>query len=351
MSHAYAGGLKPTSFFLVRNLKPAADQQHIQIGVRAQGAPMRALAKQAIDSAVDDNPGAAEVVDYLRQMEPISDEELALLNANEIKQQLLALPGLTTEQEAQIQEHVTPSNEAHLKNVIKVLQDKEEAIVFGLRPFAMLNFPGVRATVEVPVAGFFLENETAFALGNANLELAFAHSMSDDSPINMGLGYGLHVYAPTGTERSNALAFQNLLDAPAYLHEYLTPAVFMNFGIQMPLLNLAFHGEIIPMIAKRGNPRHDLMISGGYGLALMLDLEILKVQTELAGRISIKDAEALESLYFLAGASFDLVFMELDLAFVMPMLSLDATSTGALPSADVGSATDYTFMARLGFGL
>jgi len=343
-----AEGLRPMGTFFVRDLKPAAEEQHIQIGVHAEGSPMRALAKQAIANAKSDYPQIAEVVDLLREVDP---EPLQTLDATAIQKVLLALPGITPEQEAIIKSKVNSGTRDQVLAVLDVLQDKEDAIVFGIRPFALLNFPGVRAMIEVPVAGFFLEGETVFALGNANLELSFAHTLSSDSSVNLGIGYGLHLYAPTGTERSNSLAIQNLMEAPAYLHEYLTPAVFLNFGVQMPILSLVAHGEITPMFAIRGAPRRDLMISGSYGIAAVLDLEFLRIQGELAGRLNIKDAEPLQSTYFLAGAAFDMVMMQLEAAFVLPIVSVDAASAGALPSADLGSASDYLFIVRLGFGI
>ena len=343
-----AEGLRPMGTFFVRDLKPAAEQQHIQIGIHAEGSPMKALTKQAISDAKNQYPDIAEVVDLLREVDPAP---LQTLDATAIQNELLALPGVTPEQEAIIKSKVNSGTRDQVLAVLDVLQDKEEAIVFGIRPFAMLNFPGVRATVEVPVAGFFLEGETAFALGNANLELSFAHTMASDSAVNMGIGYGLHIYAPTGTERSNSLAVQNLMVAPAYLSEYLTPAIFMNMGIQMPLLSLVAHGEITPMFAIRGEPRRDLMISGSYGIGAVLDLEFLRVQAELAGRFDIKDAEPLQSTYFVAGAAFDMVMMQLEAAFVLPVISVDPAAAGALPSADLGSASDYMVLVRLGFGI
>jgi hypothetical protein len=116
-------------------------------------------------------------------------------------------------------------------------------------------------------------------------------------------------------------------------------------------LSLVTHVEITPMFALRDVPRHDLMISGRYGIAAVIDLEILRLQAELAGRVDIKDAEPLESLYFLAGAAFDMVFMQLEAAFVIPILSVDSAGAGALPSADLGSASDYMLLVRLGFGI
>jgi hypothetical protein len=343
-----AGGPLGTSTTLtVRDIKPSPGRQKFQVGVVVQGAPIRALAKQMISKAKEQYPEVAEVVDLLREVDPAP---LGSMNMDQIKQELLALPGLSDEQKQQIQSlPIDNSTKDQILAVVDVLQDKEESIAFSLRPFLRMNFSGLRLTLEAPVAGFYLADQTTFALGNVNMDVSFSHT-GDIGAGGVGVGYGVHIYAPTGTERANTLAFPNLLQAPAFLHEYLTPAIYLSAGMDLPMLKLRGHAELLPMFAMRGAPRYDLIMAGRYGVSVCLDLAFIEILAEASGMVDVKNAEGLEVMYLTAGLGFDMGAFQVHAAFQSRLLGADALSTGTIPSLDLGSPSDYNVFLRLGFG-
>ncbi|MBR57760.1 MAG: hypothetical protein CMH54_06850 [Myxococcales bacterium] len=328
----------------IRNLPPGG--AGFGFGLRLSGSPMEAITKQAIADAKEQNPQAEPVFDVLKQVDPAPLEQM---NMNQIQAELLAIPGLTSEQKEAISE--LPLNEQtkqQVLSVLEILQDKEESFAFAASPYAQIRFSGGMLTAAVPFAAFYLSEDTAYSMGNINLDLRFAHSTP--GPASVGLGYGIHLYAPTGTERANSIALNNVLDGPAYLHEYLTPAVYMLLAADMTILSLIAHGEIVPMFAVRGSPAQDLMIYGRYGFGVGLNLALLKAQVEIAGTSSLKNAQAFETMVLLASLGFDLAILRTQIGVQLPLSPIDSTSAGALPSADFSSAPDYTVVLNMEFG-
>lgn len=344
---AHAGGFGSPRPLTVRAPQPTTDTLGFEVGARVDVAPIKAVAKDRIRKARQDNPELEPVFELLREVdiELVRDADVAA-----IKEQLRALEGLTDEQRDAIEQ--VPEDEATRQQVIAVLeifQDKEEAIAFAVRPWLRANFSGAMLTVEVPVAGFKLDDDTTFALGNVNLDLSLAHR-ADAGVAEVAFGYGLHAYLPTGTERANALAFTDLLTTPAWLHEYLTPSVYATVGVDLPFLTLAAHGEIVPMFAVRGEVRRELMMYARYGFGAQLHLLMLVLGAEISGTTSVKDAAPLESLYLAGGLDLDLGILQAGLHAQLPLSDAGAVTSGGLQSEDLGSPSEWNVIARVSVG-
>ena len=339
---AFAGSSLRT--LAVRNLAP--DGSGVSFGIRLSGSPMEAITKQAIADAKAQNPQVEPVFDVLKQVDPAPLEQL---NMSQIQTELLAIPGLTTAQKEAISD--LPLNEQTKQQVLavlEILQDKEESFAFAASPYAQIRFSGGMLTAAVPFAAFYLSESTAYSMGNVNLDLRFSHTTP--GPASIGLAYGIHLYAPTGTERANSIALNNVLEGPAYLHEYLTPAVYIVLAADMTILSFIAHGEVVPMFAVRGSPAQDLMIYGRYGFGLGLNLAIVKAQVEVAATSSLKSAKGFETMVLLASLGFDLAILRTQIGVQLPLIPIDSTAAGALPSADFSNAPDYTLVLNMEFG-
>ena len=105
--------------------------------------------------------------------------------------------------------------------------EPETAITFSLEPFAEFHLDFMDIVLTVPLAGF-VEDSTEFAMGNIGVDLKFGDSWGES--FALGLTGGLQFWAPTATERANALGLANLQWSPRYFHEYTTVAPYLVMG-------------------------------------------------------------------------------------------------------------------------
>jgi hypothetical protein len=193
--------------FTAKTLKLPRAEEFIKFGVSFSIAPVKAIAREAVDELKTQNPEAA---DYIEMAEHVDLEEFEDIDVDSAKAEFKEkVPNMTPEQEAEID----ALEQEDLETVIQLaelVQSADDAITFAFEPFFRLNpldFMGLG--IHVPLAGFFLDEETDFCLGNIVLDAKFGSNFGGGG-VGAGIAGGLELYLPTGTERSNSVALSNL---------------------------------------------------------------------------------------------------------------------------------------------
>ena len=340
---ALAGVFGPPDHYLVRGVKPDTDAQRFRLGLSFEIAPIQAVAKQVVEDAVGSNEDLAKISGVLAEVDLDRAEGMS---ASQLKEELKKRPELSQEDRDAIDSAITDDQVEQALAVAKILQQPEESLAFSIRPKAALNFEPVLFVAELPLAGFELGGESEFVVGNVNLDMRFGHTFGD-AGIGLGISYGLHTYFPTGSDQASTLAHTNLLNAPLYLPEYITPAPYVAGGVDLMLVRFTAHGELVPMFGVRGSPETDKITYLRYGCGVMADLLLATLHGEIVGTRNIDGAEAFEGSYAIIGATFGGALIHFGLAAQLSMEQPSDVGGAGADSVDM----DTNFLATFGMGL
>ncbi len=335
---------------LIRPIRPAPSDQRFELGLLLEIAPIKALAKERMRQIEEENPQFKEVMEVVREIPP---ETMQDLDIAEIKKQLLDLPGVKDDPKLSEAVEDIPEDEKTQKQLVAVaelLGDREESIAFAVRPRLRVNLDALMLTAEVPLAGFRLEDETNFVLGNLNLDSRLGWR-KESGVVGLGLGCGVHLFVPTASERANVLTYSNVLNAPRYLREYFTPAAYVQAGLEAVILRLVAQAELVPMFAVKGDARRSRVIYGRFGVGAQLLLALLRVNAEIAKTLSFENAEALDTVYVGAGAYLDLSVLQLGAQLQMPLGAADGAAAAGMEGADIGEVSKLNVMIVAAFSL
>ena len=335
---------------MIRPLRPAPSDQRFELGLILEIAPIKALAKERVRQIEEENPQFKEVLNVVREIPP---ETIQDLDIAELKQQLLELPGVKDDQKLSKAVEDIPEDEKtknQLVAVAELLGDREQSIAFAVRPRLRVNLESLMLTAEVPLAGFRLEDETNFVLGNLNLDGRFGWR-KEAGVAGLGIGGGVHIFVPTASERANVLTYSNVLNAPRYLREYFTPAVYFQAGFEALILRVVTQAEIVPMFAVRGDARRSRMVYGRFGAGAQLLLALLTVNAEVVKTHSFENAEALDTVYLSGGAFLDLSVLHLGAQIQMPFGAEEGATAAGLEGADIGEVSKLNVMVVAAFSL
>ena len=316
------------------------------VGVNFTIAPVKAAAKKAIQNYKSRYPAESEVVLQAAQYVPASELE----DPEGVRQKLTSVAALTAEQRQQIDAAFDQYGSKDIVDgLLMIMLEPETAITFSLEPFAEFHLDVMDIVVTVPLAGF-AEDSTEFALGNVGVDLKFGDAWGET--MAFGISGGLQFWAPTATERANALGLANLQWSPRYFHEYLTATPYIVFGGDLNYLQLQASLSYSLMEEVKGSPDFDRIHFLQWGASLAVTaIPYIVISTELSGLVDVINAAAYNNLVLTAGIRAVVSFMDLGLGFQVPLIQQDGASFASLSSVSFGAPSSYNviFSATFGF--
>jgi hypothetical protein len=318
----------------------------IGIGMTFTIAPIKMVQKKVLDTFRKENGEEYQVM--LEAAQYVDPSDIKGKSLADVKTELKNIPQLTPEQKAAIDGIELPINNADvIADLVEIMQNPTTAVTFSMEPFVEFHFDVMDLTVVLPLAGFD-SDETDFAMGNVGVDARFGHTFGDT--LAAGISYGVQVWAPTGTEKANALGLANLMWSPRYFHEYLTAAPYVVLGIEFPMVTVQASCMYNAMIGVRGEPDFGDVHYLQYGGALSVDLFILTLVAELTGLHNISNAPAYSSLVFTGGLRFTSSVLDLGLAAQIPILQESGSNFASFSNVSFGSPSDFNMVLTGSFG-
>ena len=321
-------------------------ERTIGVGMTFTIAPIKMAEKKLLEAFRSNNAEEYEVM--LEVAQYVDPSDIKGLNADQLKKELKNIPQLTPEQKAAIDGvPIDNTNTALAADLIEIMQNPTTAVTFSMEPFVEFHFDTMDLTVVLPLAGFDSE-QLDFAMGNVGVDARFGHTFGD--AIAGGISYGVQVWAPTGTEKANALGLANLMWSPRYFHEYFTASPYVVLGIEFPLVTVQASCMYNAMIGVRGEPDFGDVHYLQYGGALSVDLFVLTLVAEMTGLYNISNALAYNSLVFTGGIRFTSSVLDLGLAAQIPILQESGSSFASFSDVSFGSPSDFNMVLTGSFG-
>ena len=321
------------------------------VGVNFTIAPVKAAAKKAIQDYKSAYPAESEAVLQAAQYVPASELEALRNDPEGVRQRLTAVSTLSDTERQQINAAFAQygTNATYVADLLLIMQEPETAITFSLEPFAEFHLGVMDIVLTVPLAGF-VEDSTEFAMGNIGVDLKFGESWGESFAV--GVSGGLQVWAPTATERANALGLANLQWSPRYFHEYMTVVPYLVLGGDLKFVQLQASLSYNLMEQVKGNPDFDRVHFLQWGASFAITaIPYIVVSAELSGLVNMVNAAAYDSLVLTTGLRAVVSFMDLGLGFQVPLIQQDGSSFASLNSVSFGAPSSYNviFSATFGF--
>jgi hypothetical protein len=336
--------------FVAKAMKESGSSRFLSVGTTFQFAPVKALARQAVQQIEDQSPEARLVFDTLRSVPP--EQVDAMANAAEEGGTALkafiatTVPGL----DAAIDQS-TPQELSGAAELARIAADPEEATSFIFEPFVEVNTDWVSVELAVPLAGFATTSasSTEFALGNLTLDTKFGWIAGDD--IGYGISGGLEASFPTGrSARINTLALANIFSGPKFLKNYLSFAPYLVTGVDVWLFNFQGYLKLVQMFAMGSGTELGNATYLQYGaVAALAPWRFLNVMAEINGAADLFEAEPFDAVYLTLGLKFALWFLRPGVAVHVPLFQQAPAVYSGFGSGTFGSPADWSVIASLSF--
>lgn len=340
------------TLFAGREVKQSTGTRTWEAGLRFEIAPIRQVAQAGIRDYVDRHDEIQPVYEYAQAIDP---HVLASGSAAEIVNAMLKIEWLDDSDRSTIRRVFQDAEQAQVDQVVTTLHqlagllaDEETAVAFSLSPYFLYNFKYVDITVEFPLAGFVTEADSDLTIGNLNADLRFGHHFGDD--VAVGFSYGIAVFLPTAGERAETLALQNALEAPRFVHHYLTLAPYVGAGLDLwGIAKIQTHMELLDLLGVRDNPARTVGVAFRWGVSLILAVfDVFAVNVELDGAVDLKDAPDFDALYLTGGLRGNIYGVKLGAAVQTPLNLVTGSGLSTREEA-IANAAEVNVVVTLGF--
>ena len=362
---AAAGPFKDADLFSGRSMKMSMSDRKFFAGVHVQAAPVKAVmqsvVKKAVDAKLKTNPEAAPIVEYIQYV-PTDDIKAAADSGQiddfkaKMKAELQAQGKLTPEAAANI-DQIDAQKLKTMAEIVELYNSPQEVLTFALEPYAGGIVGPVEASVRMPMAGAFTQEDGAsFELGNLAVDLRTGtqHGLG---PVGFAWTAGVTGYAPTASEDADAVALSNPLATPKFRSGYAGMSGYGLLGLDFTVVRLLARGEYTELrpaekvnsldVLARVRPTMRYASAGG---ALQFDLGAVGLSAEVDHMINIEGADNLDGQWLAtAGARFFLGPVHLGLAAQVPFALPQNTSDK--PQNLVGEPAAFNVIAQAMFRL
>jgi len=344
--------------FIAKPMKESAASRFLSVGTSFQFAPVRALAKQAVQDIESQSPEARLVFDTLRSVPPEQLDAItsaAEKGGNALKAYLAKnVPGLDAEQRADVNgaiDQASPQELSAAAELARLAADPEEASTFIFEPFLEVNTDWVSIEVAVPLAGFFTRTagSTEFALGNVTLDAKLGWTSGES--VGYGISGGVETSFPTGqSPRINTLALANIFSGPKFLKDYLSFAPYLVAGVDVWLINVQGYAKLVQMFAMGSGTALGNATYLQYGLvAAFAPWRVWNVMAELNGAVDVFEAAPFSAFYLTLGTKLSLWFIRPGVAVHVPLFQQSPAVYSGFGSGTFGSPSDWSVLATLSF--
>ncbi len=235
---------------------------------------------------------------------------------------------------------------------------QQDATSVLVEPNMELNFSFMSLSVKVPMAMVIFEEETKWNFGNITLDTKFGGSWGS-SAAAFGIGAGLSLYLPTGSEEASSMALADLWFGPKFMHGYMTAAPYFAMGFDSYVLSLQAHGELVSQHYVLGEqvevtaadqlPTHVLYGKYGAGVVVMPNWP-LSLIGEINGLYPINDdSSPYNAVFGIAGVQTKLLWLKAAVAGQFPIVAPEPEDLGAIGGVSLGELASYSIIARGSF--
>lgn len=345
--------------FAPMNMVLGSQKDTFIAGTVAAACGGNAACEQAAEENMDDALAAiAEVPedDWNKMVGAVSsaqDLELALDEA-------VANGALTEADAASVQSFAgeLPGDEAKAVLGATRLLAKQEATSILVEPNMELNFSFMSLSLKVPMAMVMFDEETKWNFGNVTIDTKFGGSWGS-SAAAFGIGAGLSLYLPTGTEEASSMALADLWFGPKFMHGYLTAAPYFALGFDSLVISLQAHGEIVSQhnvlgedaTAAAVDQLPGYVLYGKYGAGVVvLPNWPLSLIGEINGLYPInEDATPYNAIFGIAGVQTKLFWLKAAVAGQFPIVAPEPEDLGAIGGVSLGELASYSIIGRASF--
>jgi hypothetical protein len=251
-----------------------------------------------------------------------------------------------------------PKDEAKAVLGATRLLAKQDATSVLVEPNMELNFSFMSVSLRIPMAMVIFEDETKWNFGNVTLDTKFGGSWGS-SAAAFGIGAGLSLYLPTGTEEASSMALADLWFGPKFMHGYLTAAPYFAMGFDSYVISLQAHGELVSQHYVLGEqlevtdsdqlPTNVLYGKYGAGVVVMPNWP-LSLIAEINGLYPINDeASPYNAIFGIAGVQTKLLWLKAAVAGQFPIVAPEPEDLGAIGGVSLGELASYSIIARASF--
>lgn len=364
-SVGHAKPFKDADLFAGRNMKMSMSDRKFYGGVHVQAAPVKAVmqsvVKKAVDAKLKTNPEAAPVVEYIQYVP--TEEIKAAADSGQIdefkakmKAELQAQGKLTPEAEANI-DQIDAQKLKTMAEIVDLYNSPQEVLTFALEPYVGGIVGPVEASVRMPMAGAFTQDDGAsFELGNLAVDVRTGtqHGLG---PVGFAWTAGVTGYAPTASEDADAVALSNPLATPKFRSGYAGMSGYGLLGFDFTVVRLLARGEYTELRPSQEVNSLDLLARvrptiryASAGGALQVDLGAVGLSAEVDHMIGLEGADNLDGQWLAtAGARFFLGPVHLGLAAQVPFALPQSSSDK--PQNLVGEPAAFNVIAQAMFRL
>jgi hypothetical protein len=238
---------------------------------------------------------------------------------------------------------------------------KQEGTSVLVEPTLEVNLKPVSLNLRIPMAVVMFDsntdlfgNSTRWSLGNITLDAKFGHTFGSRMAA-LGIGYGVSLYAPTGTSEAGSMALADLWFGPKFMHGYLTLAPFLAAGFDSLIVSLQVHGELVSQHYVRGSQQkvvegdrvatHVMYGKYGAGVIVMPNWPV-SIIGEINGLFPLVDAAAYRALFGLAGIQLKLFWLKAAVAGQFPIIAPAPEELGAIGGVSLGQLASYSIITR-----
>lgn len=350
---------KDGDLFSGKSMVQRSSDRRFFTGAHFQVAPVKAVVQSLVKSQVDaytkQNPGAAQVVDYVQYVDPVQVKAMADSGQVEqfkaqLKAELKAQGQLTPEQEKAV-DQIDSQKLKMLAEVVSIYNEPEPTTTFALEPYAGVIFGPAQLTAQVPLAGFYTSKDSKVVLGNPGLDLRLGHGFGSTNK-SIGFSIGGSAWAPLGSMDSDTIALSNVRASPRFMHDYFSWTGYGILAAELAIFDFSVRGEFVEMRPfsdknKDATPLNDLktMRYVDTGAAILADLGVLGLSVELDGMFNVANAKAFNNTFFITtGARFYLRKLQIGLAVQAPISKAGDGVRTPIGGVNLGSPASFNAM-------
>ncbi len=357
---AVASPFSGANQFVGKSVVPDSNDQHFFAGAHFQVAPVKAVIQSVVKKKVNDyaaqNPGAAQMVQYMqyvdaKQVKQFADSGQVEQYKAELKKQLAAQgQTLTADQTAQINA-IDSSKLKMLATVVQMYQEPEPTTTFSLEPYAGFIAGPLMVTAQVPIAGFHTSAQDTMVLGNPGLDVRLGQHFGLQGAA-FAYAVGASGWAPLGSEDSSTIVLSNVLASPRYMHDYASWTGYGVLAAELAVFDLQVRGEYVEMrpsssLNSDSNPLNDLHLMRyvNAGAALSTDMGFVGLSLAVDGLFNVKNAPAYNNTYFVtAGMRLFLKKAQIGAAIQLPLAKPGDGDTVPVGGINLGSPASVNML-------
>ncbi len=362
-----------SGLFYGRSVKPPVDSRRFSAGLDIAVAPMdiayriagdkirdEAVAQVCADS--DDSSCKTTAGGYidtaLSALADIPDAQWDAVEAvaggdTAALDQALANAGVSAGDRAAVLEYVSqvPGTPDDKRAAVRVARGvaTNRGVNLIMEPWLEYNSKWISVGVGIPFTLRIQDGDTTAHMANVNLDVRSGGVWGDS--VAFGLTGGIAIYLPTGSDSVDQSAQADLLQAPKFMHQYLSLAPYLVLGLDLAQWwELQAHLELVTQHGVRGSPAVGSAQYLKYGVGtVLLSRLFINIIAEINGVYPIRNADGMDAVFVAGGLQFRFWVMKLAVAAQGPIYQGGSRDAPRLGGFSMDTLSRFSVLGRLAF--